>query len=107
MLEDQKLSPFFSSKIQIGCDWLELHDEKFCPSYGDILVDTHGVSASDGCCYCQPLCKNYPGWFDIYGDDCTYYENDDEPGCPNEGEITSDEGISAFEACCKYFYVHK
>ena len=50
-------------------------------------------------------CFNYDGWFDIYGDDCTYYENYDEPGCPNEGEITSDEGISALQACCKYFYV--
>ena len=103
LLEGKEESPFFSSDMQIGCDWLELHDEEFCPSYGDVLVDIQGVSASEGCCYCEKSCENSPGWVDTYGDDCTWYEIYDEPGCPYYGDSSSEEGISASEVCCKYF----
>ena len=28
-----------------------------------------------------------PGWVDVYGDGCGFYEANDDPGCPNMGDF--------------------
>ena len=91
--------------MQIGCEWLELHDERSCPTYGYDLMDDLGVRASEGCCYCEPPpCTNFPGWVDMFGDDCSWYEEFDSPQCPNEGDVFDEWGETrAKEACCKLF----
>jgi hypothetical protein len=30
-------------------------------------------------------CEDEPDWYNIFGDDCKWYENNDEPGCPING----------------------
>ena len=109
LLKDVEKSPFFSSTMQIGCDWLELHDNSSCPSYGNLLVDNHGVKASHGCCYCQSSCIDYPGWLDSYGYDCTWYEDYEEKGCSYIGDYYAPEsgffeGVTPKKACCTLFF---
>eukprot|EP00526_Cylindrotheca_closterium_P006657 CAMPEP_0113625050 /NCGR_PEP_ID=MMETSP0017_2-20120614/12929_1 /TAXON_ID=2856 /ORGANISM="Cylindrotheca closterium" /LENGTH=751 /DNA_ID=CAMNT_0000535131 /DNA_START=180 /DNA_END=2432 /DNA_ORIENTATION=- /assembly_acc=CAM_ASM_000147 len=51
----------------------------------------------------DPDCNDYEGFVDAYGDDCVWYSDFDDPGCPIEGETTGGdgfEGITASEACC-------
>jgi len=47
-----------------------------------------------------PPCYNYIGWVDSYNDGCEWYEAYDQPGCPNQGHIANDDGVSAIDACC-------
>lgn len=45
-------------------------------------------------------CANYNGWYDSYGDDCSWYEDNESPGCPYWGN-TADAGYGTpDEACC-------
>ena len=50
-------------------------------------------------------CQNLAGWYDSYGDDCTWYEMNDNPGCPDwvhkaEEWANPVTGITHLEACC-------
>lgn len=47
-------------------------------------------------------CTDVPGWVDSPdGNDCSYYEDTDLPGCPNKGTaFSSADGILARDACC-------
>ena len=50
-------------------------------------------------------CVDLPGWVDSYGDDCTWYEMNDDPGCPNYVNQAAEwanpiTGITHLEACC-------
>ena len=51
-----------------------------------------------------PSCNdNTPGWVDLEGDGCDWYENNDLPGCPYWGEYSADiEGSTgvANDNCC-------
>ena len=45
------------------------------------------------------------GWLDEYGDDCTWYEQNDNPGCPNYGnDYAPPSGpftdVTPNQACC-------
>jgi len=40
-----------SSEI-VGCDWLELRDNVFCPEFRFQFENNDNVTASKGCCYC-------------------------------------------------------
>ena len=44
-------------------------------------------------------CVDKEGWKTNYGD-CSWYESNDDPGCPYHGWDLSIEGIRAYEACC-------
>ena len=106
LIDDDDESPFFSRNMQIGCDWLELHDTRSCPKYGNYMMDETGNKASAGCCYCEPpWCLDYPGWVDDDGHDCAWYKIHDLPECPNLGEHVAStgefDGVSARDACCE------
>ena len=58
-------------------------------------VQTFSNAATEG------PCLNFDGWFDSYGQGCTWFEDNVEPGCTYYGDSSSEEGISAFQACCK------
>ena len=44
-------------------------------------------------------CTDTPDWVDVDGDNCTWYETNDDPGCPERGYYPSDEG-PAVDNCC-------
>jgi hypothetical protein len=74
-----------------GCDWYELADVPSCPTYGDLYEGSMGV-ANDNCCYwfgdtpsTSQCVGSTPGWKDMWGDGCSWYEANDQPGCPNYG----------------------
>eukprot|EP00816_Leptocylindrus_hargravesii_P008624 CAMPEP_0196826896 /NCGR_PEP_ID=MMETSP1362-20130617/93853_1 /TAXON_ID=163516 /ORGANISM="Leptocylindrus danicus, Strain CCMP1856" /LENGTH=1879 /DNA_ID=CAMNT_0042207495 /DNA_START=399 /DNA_END=6037 /DNA_ORIENTATION=- len=100
-----------------GCGWYEEVEEPGCPEYG-FEVNSDGISAQEACCYCgggwhetpsnSPTISypsfscvgNFIDWLNDYGDDCRWYEENDEPGCPEYGFEVNSDGISAQEACC-------
>merc|ERR1719291_1265557 len=43
---------------------------------------------------------NTEGWTDEFGDDCSWYEDKDEPGCPNYGVDFPGELGTAKDNCC-------
>jgi hypothetical protein len=45
-------------------------------------------------------CANFPGWSDSYGDDCSWYENYESPGCPYWGDLADAGYGTPGEACC-------
>jgi len=82
------------------CDWITENDEPGCPAYGS-TTGTGGVAAEEACCYCSTSnCDDLPGWVDFFGDDCSFYEENDQPGCPTYGDSASLDGVTAMEACC-------
>jgi hypothetical protein len=47
----------------------------------------------------SPCTGNTPNWTDSYGDDCTWYEQWEAPGCPTWGMDEGEMG-SAMDNCC-------
>ena len=46
-------------------------------------------------------CDNEPGWTDMDGDGCEWYELNEESGCPLFGWVYGANGqMTALEACC-------
>ena len=46
-------------------------------------------------------CYDYHGWFDYWGDGCDWYEDNDDPGCPYDGDwYPNEDGITGNDACC-------
>ena len=45
-------------------------------------------------------CIDKPGWMDVDGDGCEYYEDYDVPGCPALWDYPSPFGQTAIGACC-------
>ena len=44
--------------------------------------------------------QNTPDWKDYFGDDCSWYEENDMPGCPTYGmDYVGSMGV-AFDNCC-------
>eukprot|EP00985_Skeletonema_marinoi_P001301 scaffold517_cov140-Skeletonema_marinoi.AAC.14 len=101
------------------CVWYEVMDGPGCPDYGDQTAHKSSTvkgSAISHCCFCQidvannvspavapstsETCEDTPGWRDIDGYGCDWYQDRDIPGCPNIG--TSYTGVmgSAAEECC-------
>ncbi len=90
-----------------GCDQYEISYSPECPDLKEgTSPDENGVTAREACCHClvvspPPPCYDYIGWVDSdYGDGCDWYEIYEFAGCPLYGYLTSDDGISANEACC-------
>jgi len=99
-----------------GCWWYEEWDQPGCPLYGDKWPDSNNISARDACCYCggydntsnPPVCYDYIEWYIGWVDDngvgreygCDLFWYNDEPGCPLYGDITNEDNISGYEACC-------
>ncbi|KAL3927084.1 MAG: hypothetical protein SGBAC_013226 [Bacillariaceae sp.] len=51
----------------------------------------------------DPNCTDYLGFVDEYKDDCSWYSEFDDPGCPIEGETAGGSGfedVTASDACC-------
>ena len=46
-------------------------------------------------------CTDMAGWVDSYGDDCSWYVSNDDPGCPTHGNSwIPASGIAPKQACC-------
>ena len=55
-------------------------------------------------------CIDFDGWVDTFEDNCTWYAEYDEPGCPLYGNSFAslsgvNEDLSASDACCKLTYI--
>ena len=83
-----------------------MNDDPGCPLNGDSYVGELG-SANENCCYCfsndvvtPSLCEgSTPGWTDVWGDGCEWYEANDQPGCPKYGmNWEGDMGLA--DNCC-------
>jgi len=122
--------PGWKDSYKDGCDWYREHDSAGCPTHGqeDGGTGFTGISASKACCYCgggtenaNPFakpptyaptvfsidnnCQDVPGFQDFCGDDCSWYEGEDSPGCPEWGDLvgtasSSNNQIEAKVACC-------
>ncbi|CAJ1963773.1 unnamed protein product [Cylindrotheca closterium] len=83
-----------------SCEWYERNDHKGCPLYGS-EVGIDGFTVGEVCCICRGNgCELIEGWTDSFGDNCLWYELQDNAGCPLHGNTTSTDGISANDACC-------
>ena len=89
-----------------GCDWYEMNDQPGCPWTGDLYGGSMGV-ANDNCCYCfgdtpstSQCAGSTPGWVDMFGDGCSWYETNDQPGCPNYGYNWVGSMGNAKDNCC-------
>ena len=106
-----------------SCPWYELNDFMGCPAYGNSSEGGQGRVANVACCFCgggingtitpspidsdrptkapsESSCMDHPGWADIFGDNCIWYEFNDSPGCPSTGDQFEGDQRSANEACC-------
>ena len=45
-------------------------------------------------------CVDFPGWYDSYGDDCSWYERWENPGCPYWHDKADGGYGTPGEACC-------
>ncbi|CAJ1963777.1 unnamed protein product [Cylindrotheca closterium] len=112
-----------------GCAWYEEQelDEnvRACEQYANI-TDSNGNTPFDACCVCdylqssgssggtngtgaEPPCENIPGWTDVTGDGCEWYEywelEENEPVCEDYSDGTDANGISPIDACCVCDYM--
>ena len=66
------------------CEWYEMIDDPGCPVYGYLGLISYDIYAAASCCYCDGgysgdgFCDaeevDEPGWTDVYGDDCYWYD---------------------------------
>ena len=89
--------PGVYAKVQDQIGWIN--------SYIDIWTDMSTVSRLAApipiTASLTPLnCEDEPDWYNIFGDDCKWYENNDEPGCPINGSKYDGGKGNATEACC-------
>eukprot|EP00985_Skeletonema_marinoi_P001044 scaffold430_cov73-Skeletonema_marinoi.AAC.8 len=100
-----------------GCAWYEENDSPGCPKYGELFGEKVMGLPKYHCCYCQrdvvalvtlptkapyaASCVDTPGWTErIHGDGCDWYTNNEEEGCPRDGNLVGEMG-SAIENCCQ------
>jgi len=84
------------------CYWYVSYDIPGCPLYGE-LFSWDGTTANEACCFCRTSYDdcNLEGWADATGDDCSWYESYDSPGCPSTGSsFPNEDGVDANAACC-------
>ena len=90
------------SAFNLACiDYPNL-DEPGCPIFG-AYSDADGSAANDACCFCGggTECTNLDDWVDNRGMDCTWYIENDIPGCPDSGTLfPNSDGITGNDACC-------
>ena len=96
--------PFWVDIYNDGCDWYENDDN--CSEWGG-TQSNNGVTANNACCHCgggsptpPPPCYNEPGWTDIYGDGCTWYESSPADRCEAFAADREPGELTASEACC-------
>jgi len=85
------------------CSWYLNFDSPGCPFYGFLYPNEDGVDANAACCYCKDTDNecDLEGWTDSAGDDCSWYELNDSPGCPSTGSsYPNEDGVDANAACC-------
>ena len=85
------------------CSWYLNFDYPGCPFYGFLYPNEDGVDANAACCYCKDTDNecDIEGWTDFFGDDCSWYESNDSPGCPLNGSLyPNEDGVDANAACC-------
>jgi len=109
-------TPGWVDAVGDGCAWYEMNDEPGCPKYGDFggydwktgepIIGEPGSVPKDNCCYCFGICTgSTPGWADVDGAGCGWYEENDLPGCPwygNYGGTDANTGV-ANDNCCYCF----
>ena len=91
------------AEYSISCYEYSFIENPGCPLYGDDLGVDGNNTANDACCYCGGgmECSNLEDWVDVGNDDCTWYIENDSPGCPFFGDYFFDSnGIAANDACC-------
>ncbi len=91
-----------------GCDWYEEHYDSGCPTTDNWAGDMG--PATSNCCFCQGqrstaissnptqlFCVDTPGWEDIFGDGCNYYEEGD--WCFLADDWAGDMGPATIHCC--------
>ena len=64
-----------------------------------MTIDSDATNGCGG--FGSGLCSDYNGWVDEYGVGCDWYEDNEDPGCPNDGPFfPNEDGITANNACC-------
>ena len=81
--------PGVYAKVQDQIDWIN--------GYIDQWADAPTISPAPTP---DPNCEDTPGWVDSYGDGCWWYEDYDQPGCPDYGELYGTELGTPNDNCC-------
>ncbi len=84
-----------SNTVRLECPFRcddEVNDE------GAVHADDHLSNDCRG--FGSRLCSDNNTWVDEKHNTCSWYEVEDDPGCPNYGHRSSSDNITAIEACC-------
>ena len=103
-------------------DWTEIDTHRTCAHYNDNPNDCGAISisiststtnnnstannpivaADEACCACGGGCIDTPSdWTDFLNDPCSWYEDNDSPGCPFYGDTTGMHSqLTANDVCC-------
>jgi trypsin len=85
--------PGVYSRVQDQIDWINGYINAW--SSGDPFPTKSPVSAPS-----YGNCMNDPNFIDSYGDDCSWYEQNAEPGCPNWSDCCDIGFGTPGQACC-------
>ena len=94
---------WMSTDLYISCIDYTYWDEPGCPEYGELVGVDSNYTGNEACCYCGGgnECTNLEDWVDSGNYNCTWYIENDEPGCPYFGEwFPNENGITGNDACC-------
>lgn len=64
-----------------------------------VITGSTGFSESEPAPSSNTQCTNTPNWVDEWGDSCSWYQTNDQQGCPNYGGYGGAQGL-AKDNCC-------
>jgi hypothetical protein len=86
------------------CVWYETNEDPGCPVWS-WYPGANGLTAGEACCHCSETtapgtCSTGDAWLDDLGFGCTWYEDNEDPGCPVWSWYPGENDLTAGEACC-------
>jgi hypothetical protein len=87
----------------------DLYGDGICCGYGQgaykiywdaVLQASGGSYSSSEVKTFGGVCTNYPNWHDSYGDNCSWYETNEDPGCPYWHDQANGGLGTPGQACC-------
>ena len=94
---------WMNQDLFISCIDYPYWDEPGCPEYGELVGVDGNITGNEACCYCGGgnECSNLEDWGDSDNYNCTWYIENDFPGCPYFGDsFPNENGTTGNDACC-------
>jgi hypothetical protein len=105
IIEVDMCLPVASYTFQIN----DAYGDGICCGYGQgaykiywdgVLKASGGSYSSSDVQFFGAVCANYPNWYDSYGDNCSWYETNEDPGCPYWHDLANGGLGTPGQACC-------